>query len=524
MRKFESKLLQHLYDKRIANNPKLVKFYEDEDQRVTVGSEIYNLRTQAGLTQSQVAEIVGTPPEMIDDIELADYEDNRDEIINQITNAIQAYQSSKGSATSKDSRKIDDTRGSLQLYQLLDSQLMIHLQDFEKGTLATAQELSSNNPVKGSFAEKLLLYDRVIIPTIDFSIIPILLVWLGSSTLENLLDQGAIGFVRNPSFIGYQGGKGPCSFQIIRPHVKPSRQIWISSAFADSESALEYWIYNASFKLGQEQRQRIIEKILSNTKNVNLQGEMSNKILREEIYEDIMNSSLSQLFTSVHFDNLQGVGENQVRCLQSYNPQQHDDVNLLLNLSAMNLDIYLASLVGATDLTSSSNVASLLSAKAERFLKKAQLSVRTDEILKDFSRILNLSEVNIGEAITAGSLGFHDISQMRVSSDFASFRKWFHENIASNPTEANREYVKAISKPEITDRLPMKKVKYVVTSLDSLSPYLEQFVSSPDNFIWNLIIKGNSQKYLIDELIQSESTTTDNAMQGNDMDEVRAIA
>jgi len=88
MRKFESGLLQYLYDKHIANDPEMVQFYEDEHQRVVIGSEIYELRNKIGLTQAELARQVGTTKEVIDEIEYADYEDNRQEIIEDIFAAL----------------------------------------------------------------------------------------------------------------------------------------------------------------------------------------------------------------------------------------------------------------------------------------------------------------------------------------------------------------------------------------------------------------------------------------------------
>ena len=84
MRKFESGLLQYLYDKHIANDPEMVQFYEDEHQRVIIGSEIYELRNKIGLTQAELAHRVGTTKEVIDEIEYADYEENRQETIERI--------------------------------------------------------------------------------------------------------------------------------------------------------------------------------------------------------------------------------------------------------------------------------------------------------------------------------------------------------------------------------------------------------------------------------------------------------
>ena len=84
MRKFESGLLQYLCDKDIADDPEMVRFYEDEHQRVIIGSEIYELCNKIDLTQAELARWVGTTKEVIDEIEYADYEDNRQEIIERI--------------------------------------------------------------------------------------------------------------------------------------------------------------------------------------------------------------------------------------------------------------------------------------------------------------------------------------------------------------------------------------------------------------------------------------------------------
>lgn len=84
MRKLKSGLLQYLYDKHIANDPEMVQFYEDEHQRVVIGGEIYELRNKIGLTQTELAGQVGTTKEVVDEIEYADYEDNRQEIIERI--------------------------------------------------------------------------------------------------------------------------------------------------------------------------------------------------------------------------------------------------------------------------------------------------------------------------------------------------------------------------------------------------------------------------------------------------------
>ena len=62
-------------------------------------------------------------------------------------------------------------------------------------------------PMKEEFVRQLLLYDQVLIPTNDFAIVPILLNWVGASSVELLLREEALRFVRPSALFGF-GAKG----------------------------------------------------------------------------------------------------------------------------------------------------------------------------------------------------------------------------------------------------------------------------------------------------------------------------
>jgi ribosome-binding protein aMBF1 (putative translation factor) len=67
------KILHRLY---YEGRPDRVASLEAERLKVEIGQRIYDLRTDARLTQNQLAEKVGTNKEVIDTLEATDYEDH----------------------------------------------------------------------------------------------------------------------------------------------------------------------------------------------------------------------------------------------------------------------------------------------------------------------------------------------------------------------------------------------------------------------------------------------------------------
>ena len=57
----------------IKGKKKRLKYIEKERERVQIAQQIYELRTNAGLTQGQLAERVGTSQSVISRLEGADY-------------------------------------------------------------------------------------------------------------------------------------------------------------------------------------------------------------------------------------------------------------------------------------------------------------------------------------------------------------------------------------------------------------------------------------------------------------------
>jgi DNA-binding XRE family transcriptional regulator len=72
--KFESAALQFVHDRYVGDNPEQQAAYEDEFANAEVARALYELRAKAGLTQRELAKLVGTTASAISRLEDARYE------------------------------------------------------------------------------------------------------------------------------------------------------------------------------------------------------------------------------------------------------------------------------------------------------------------------------------------------------------------------------------------------------------------------------------------------------------------
>ena len=72
--RFESKALQFAYNRYVGKDAKKVAPFEEELANADVARKIYDLRNKAGLTQKELAKLVGTTASVISRLEDADYQ------------------------------------------------------------------------------------------------------------------------------------------------------------------------------------------------------------------------------------------------------------------------------------------------------------------------------------------------------------------------------------------------------------------------------------------------------------------
>ena len=72
--RFESGSLRHLHDRYVGDDPDRVASFEAALANAGVARDVYRLRSEAGLTQQQLAKLAGTTASVISRLEDADYE------------------------------------------------------------------------------------------------------------------------------------------------------------------------------------------------------------------------------------------------------------------------------------------------------------------------------------------------------------------------------------------------------------------------------------------------------------------
>ncbi|HEX9750776.1 MAG TPA: helix-turn-helix transcriptional regulator [candidate division Zixibacteria bacterium] len=87
-RKPQSKTLKYLYDRYIGPDPKARARLEQERVNMDIAQAIYDLRTKAGLTQRELAKMVGTSASVICQLEDSDYQGHSLSMLQRIAAAL----------------------------------------------------------------------------------------------------------------------------------------------------------------------------------------------------------------------------------------------------------------------------------------------------------------------------------------------------------------------------------------------------------------------------------------------------
>ena len=75
-RKPTTDAVEILHRRYFDGKPEMMALLEEERANAEIARQIYDLRTEAGLTQEELAKLIGISPSVIDQLEEADYEGN----------------------------------------------------------------------------------------------------------------------------------------------------------------------------------------------------------------------------------------------------------------------------------------------------------------------------------------------------------------------------------------------------------------------------------------------------------------
>ena len=87
-RRLRSKTLQYAYDRYVGDKLERIDSFEDELLNARIARQLYDLRTDAGLTQQQLADRVDTTPSVICRLEDADYDGHSLSMLRRIAGAL----------------------------------------------------------------------------------------------------------------------------------------------------------------------------------------------------------------------------------------------------------------------------------------------------------------------------------------------------------------------------------------------------------------------------------------------------
>ena len=82
--------LDRLTEKLLKQDPSLKEEFEKADQALDIGYQVYDLRQKAGLTQKELAELIGTKQSNIARIESADYTGYTHKTLEKVAKALKA--------------------------------------------------------------------------------------------------------------------------------------------------------------------------------------------------------------------------------------------------------------------------------------------------------------------------------------------------------------------------------------------------------------------------------------------------
>jgi ribosome-binding protein aMBF1 (putative translation factor) len=83
-----SNAVKVLHKRYVKDDPKRLRSLRIEREKADIAEQIYNLRTQAGLTQHQLAKMVGTTQSVISRLEDADYSSHSLQMLERIADAL----------------------------------------------------------------------------------------------------------------------------------------------------------------------------------------------------------------------------------------------------------------------------------------------------------------------------------------------------------------------------------------------------------------------------------------------------
>ena len=374
---------------------------------------------------------------------------------------------------------------------------------------------ADNNWLAGHILETLLFYDRIIIPTIDYSIIVPLVHWLGVPLFKELLESHAISFARTSGSLAYIGnGVGLAMIEIRPGEEKEGKEPWwVKVHRCSPKEATTLQLQNRLSGLKEELIDilgRFVELCTVDTALPEFQEKVAH-----ETYRDIQGSKvLTDYFflrnPSIHaisLNRLPGVEPNQVRVftMVPLPAVAGDEIDSTLRLAILNLEAYMAEEAGARDMVTDCSFDTLLWAKAQRYTGGR---IRQ----QSFSKLLTVEKVpDMVSAIMSGEINQSKVWEFRNTRTAKEFRQWFDEVGPSSPDVLTSEYIASLRSGGFLSGGKGKILRFVVLqavgaslipATSGVSFIVTMGLSAADCFLLDKVRLGFKPRYFVDEVRQ----------------------
>ena len=390
---------------------------------------------------------------------------------------------------------------------IIDSRLFIPL-DLNNAKVGNSL-FQNDKKNEAHLANQLLLYDKIVIPTKDFGIVPALLNWLGVDFLREALDTNSLAFLHRRSMLAYVGNGGGINTFVMSGSVSRKFEWWQTALFGKLDEALELQLSNMCSYIPKQDRQLLMDKIILNAKEVEYNNDFFMKNIVQEAYTDIMQKeefstfvleTCGQNVAHIDLNRLPGLAENQMRVLNVN--ILRDPIDLVLRIAEINMEIYMSTLADNADLFTSQGAEELLKHK----LVRAGIG---SNYIEGFLSLLDLNNIpDIGEAVKKGNFSLGDIWKIREKTNSKKFREWLKKATSKDAKEIVRFYIDSINNNTLTDSLPLRGYRFVITALlGATNPLLGLAGSAIDSFFVDKWLKGYSPKLFLDELSKLRGKT-----------------
>lgn len=365
-----------------------------------------------------------------------------------------------------------------------------------------AQAVALDRSRLAGLVNNLLLYETVIIPTTDFSILGLLLSWIGRDAFEEMLKCGALRFVRRPHQIGYVGaGHGLLAFGLKGSPEEPFN--WQQeSLFGTMDRSIELQLSNAPLCKNIANVTRLSPEVLARSESLEFEDGAFEREVVTETYKDIVGDQSFQNFIlthekkkprSIEIRRLGGMQANEMR-FRGIRPIK-DGVDLVLKVAEVNYELSMGARSGQIDLTTSSLSRILLPLKLKR------MRVSTD-LFRSITQLTDLQGIpDVGEGVASGFVPLKEVWAVRQSRSAQAFREWFRHTSAQSARDVERAFVESLKNPPWVASLKAKAVRFGVTTLAGIaSPLGGVLASGTDSFLLERLIGGYTPRMFFDDL------------------------